>query len=87
MLRRDKIIDGMFLDIASPEEIETVNQLYARRQKGSAVVYQLKRIKARWVELINNEHTRKYQLAGQSNQNGHAVNAQFSYSLVHPFEL
>lgn len=64
-IRRDTIIDGLFLDIASPEEIRIVDDLYSRGMKGSAVVYQLKRIRAVWVKMIN-----KRAGNGQASQTG-----------------
>ena len=53
MARRVQIVEGMFLDIATKEERQKVDELYANNNKGSAIVYMLKRIRDEWVVLIN----------------------------------
>ena len=56
MYRRDIILEGMFLDIATPEEKLKIDELYNQGHKGSAVVYMLKRIRTEWVKMINRKH-------------------------------
>jgi hypothetical protein len=52
-MRRVIIIEGMFKDICTPEEMEIVDRMYKMGQKGGAVVFMLKRIRSKWVEMIN----------------------------------
>lgn len=52
-MRRVTILEGMFLDIASQGDRLKVDELYRNGNKGSAVVYMLKRVREKWVELIN----------------------------------
>lgn len=51
-VNRNQMIESLFLDIAKPGEMEIVNKLYNEGNKGSAIVYQLRRIREKWVELF-----------------------------------
>ena len=57
-MKRVLIVEGMFRDICSTEEMATVDKLYKEGQKGSAIVYMLKRIRNKWVEMFNKEYTK-----------------------------
>jgi len=59
-MKRVKLIEGMFLDIATKEERQKVDALYASRAKGSAIVYMLKRIRDHWVIMINAREKNKH---------------------------
>lgn len=48
MLRRVIILEQLFNDIATPQEREIVNELYAKRLKGNAVKFMLSKVKAQW---------------------------------------
>ncbi len=49
------MIDGIFLDFATKEDIATVDRLYKEERKGSAIALQLRRITQKWVELYNHK--------------------------------
>jgi hypothetical protein len=53
MVKRNVLIDSMYRDIASPEEILMVDRLYARGQKGTAISAQLRKIRQVWPLLVN----------------------------------
>lgn len=61
-IRRNIMVDSMFRDIASREELQTVDRLYSEGRKGSAIVYQLRRIREKWVELLGNSHEKKKEI-------------------------
>lgn len=52
-MKRNTMIDGLFLDIASEQDIDTVNRLYSEGHKGPAIALQLRRITIVWEKLIN----------------------------------
>jgi len=60
MARRVQIIEGMFLDIATKEEKRKIDELYAMGNKGSAIVYMLKRIRDEWIVMMNNKEKASY---------------------------
>lgn len=47
-MRRVTLVEEMFNDVASPSEKLKVNELYHLGNKGSAIVFMLKRIRAQW---------------------------------------
>lgn len=57
-MKRVTIVEGMFRDICTTEEMDTVDKLYEEGRKGSAIVYMLKRIRNKWVEMINEEYNK-----------------------------
>jgi hypothetical protein len=54
-VRRVKMIERMFADIADIREIRKVQQLYDQGLKASAIVYMLRRIERKWQTFIKNE--------------------------------
>lgn len=50
--RRVIIIEEMFQDICTDAEQQTVNALYKKNNKGSAIVFMLKRIRTQWNEFM-----------------------------------
>lgn len=51
-VRRVTYLESMFRDCATKEEIQTVDSLYALGNKGSAVVYMVKRVKKQWDAML-----------------------------------
>ena len=49
------MIENMFRDIATRSELLTVNELYSKGNKGSAIVFMLKRIKRQWNKFLGRE--------------------------------
>lgn len=47
-MRRVTMIEEMFRDCATKEELQTVDSLYRLNNKGSAIVFMLKRIRRQW---------------------------------------
>lgn len=64
-IKRNTMIDGLFLDIATKQDIQTVNRLYATGRKGSAVALQLRRITIVWEQLINGKYKEDKELQEQ----------------------
>jgi hypothetical protein len=53
-MRPGAILEGLFLDIATPEDRETIERLYQKRNFGAAEQVAVRRIRDVWPELINN---------------------------------
>ncbi len=54
-IKRDRMLDEMFKDIASREEKLKVDELYQLGFKGSAVVYMTKRILRNWNAMLGKD--------------------------------
>lgn len=50
--RRVTYLESMFRDCATKEELNTVESLYACGNKGSAIVYMIKRVKKQWDAML-----------------------------------
>ena len=50
--KKNTMIEGLFLDVASPDQLTKSNEIYTKN-KGAAIVYQLKIIRTHWVKMIN----------------------------------
>ncbi len=53
-MREGSMLEGMFYDIASPQELETLERLYEKRNYGAAEQFAVRRMRNIWPELINN---------------------------------
>lgn len=52
-MRPDSMLEGLFLDVATPEDRATVDRLYKERNFGAAEQLAVRRIRDKWVELMN----------------------------------
>lgn len=50
--KKNTMIEGLFLDVATHEQLHKSNEIY-EKNKGAAIVYQLKIIRTHWVKMIN----------------------------------
>jgi len=48
------MLEGLFLDVASPEDREVINRLYEKRNYGAAEQVAVRKIRDIWPELISN---------------------------------
>jgi len=55
-MRKGSMLEGLFLDVASPEDREVINRLYEKRNYGAAEQIAVRRIRDRWVELFNRQY-------------------------------
>jgi len=55
-MREGSMLEGLFLDVASPADREKVNRLYEKRNYGAAEQIAVRRIRDRWVELFNRQY-------------------------------
>ena len=53
-MRKGAMLEGLFLDIATPEDVESIERLYEKRNFGAAEQLAVRRIREIWPELINN---------------------------------
>lgn len=55
-MKPGSMLEGIFLDVATPEDKETVQKLYQKRNFGSAEQVAVRRIREKWVELLNSNY-------------------------------
>jgi len=53
-MRKGSMLEGLFLDVASPEDREVINRLYEKRNYGAAEQVAVRKIRDIWPELISN---------------------------------
>lgn len=70
MVRRPKILESMYRDFATEDELAEIERLYKIGQKGSAEAKMLRAVREKWLDLWKLAYPR------QQEKN--------NYSLVHP---
>jgi len=54
-MRRVKILQEMFEDICTQQDLEQLDSLYAKGFKSSAIVFMLRKVKAQWERLLSDD--------------------------------
>jgi hypothetical protein len=54
------MLEGMFKDIASKEDLKKLESMYAAGHKGAAEVFMLKKIVPQWVVMFNHYEKSKH---------------------------